>query len=361
MNALTTFEERHNMADNASCTETVLGNDSSPADEAGEVEGRATVKVASVQASSIFGDVTANINKFSDLCREAAAAGAKIIVLPETSLSGYLSQDLETNWCLPDRENRYPRGAHPSTVAQAADGPIVQHFCSLARELQCYITVPFLEVEKSEEDEEEEEKEEHGDKTTLQERFYNSVTLAGPNGNVCAHYRKNFPWPHPERSWATAGTDVAVFDTEYGRVGLAICFDIHSILVKYARHKIWALLYPIAWVGNPESWFLADFPSRLRQVSCPHFVVGCNWSTDEPQKWPGAGFSTHYAPYGELISATAHSTGSQIVYSMLATETSGRLPPPGRPGLDLDKYAAWTSMQMMRESPSRSASIPKKE
>lgn len=51
-------------------------------------------------------------------------------------------------------------------------------------------------------------------------------------------------------SWATAGTQVACYDTEYGRVGLAICFDIHTMLEKYKPHNLWTLLYPIACMIN---------------------------------------------------------------------------------------------------------------
>jgi predicted amidohydrolase len=315
------------------------------------MERSSTVVVASLQASSAFGSVEANTSKFTALCRQAAAAGAKILVLPETSISGYLSEDLSRNWCLPGRANRYPVGVHPCTVAQDAAGPIVQHFCTLAFELQCYITVPFLEVVHAGPASSDSDGECSQEASAREDLFYNSISLVGPKGTVCAHYRKNFPWPHPERSWATPGTDVAVFDTEYGRVGLAVCYDIHGILVKYARHKIWVLLHCVAWVGSPKSWFLHDLPSRLRQVSCPHYIVGCNWATDVQQQWPGAGYSTHYGPYGEVLASAQADIGSEILYSTISTACSsgGRLPASGCPGLDLDKYAAWTSMQMVRE------------
>src|SRR5215212_3793494 len=60
-----------------------------------------TVKVAAVQCSSELGDVAGNRKKLTALVEEAAANGAKIVVLPETSVTGYLSQDLKTNWQVP--------------------------------------------------------------------------------------------------------------------------------------------------------------------------------------------------------------------------------------------------------------------
>ncbi|MHC4471468.1 MAG: nitrilase-related carbon-nitrogen hydrolase, partial [Planctomycetota bacterium] len=53
-----------------------------------------TVKVAAVQCSSRLGDSRLNSEKLTALVREAAANGAKIVVLPEASITGYLSQDL---------------------------------------------------------------------------------------------------------------------------------------------------------------------------------------------------------------------------------------------------------------------------
>lgn len=86
--------------------------------------------------------------------------GAKIIVLPECALTGYLSQDLKTNWHVPEKPlhqcvvldvaifhffRRFV-GLDPSSIAQTVPGPITKIFCSVARKMGCYITVPFVEV-----------------------------------------------------------------------------------------------------------------------------------------------------------------------------------------------------------------------
>src|SRR5262245_5260390 len=63
----------------------------------------ATVKVAAIQCSSDLGAIEANREKLTKLIEEAAGNGAKIIVLPEAAVTGYLSQDLLTNWQLPGR------------------------------------------------------------------------------------------------------------------------------------------------------------------------------------------------------------------------------------------------------------------
>ncbi|AIE85718.1 carbon-nitrogen hydrolase family protein [Fimbriimonas ginsengisoli] len=259
----------------------------------------ATVKVAAIQCSSVMGEVEANRKKLLGLVEQAAKNGAKIVVLPEASITGYLSQDLRTNWHL----DGWPiepsfRGRDPEQFAEAVDGESTKQFAAAAKRLGIYVTVPFVEKDGA--------------------KYYNTVCLAAPTGKIVAHYRKLTPWPVPEKSWATKGDrDVQTYDTEYGRVGLAICFDIHTILDRLKPKKIWALLYPIAWVSpsHPADWFWHILPGRLRAYG--HYVVGANWSVDEPQPWFGYGFSTIYSPKGEIL-ATSHSLyGNDILYADL--------------------------------------------
>src|SRR5581483_3505423 len=202
-----------------------------------------TVKVAAVQCSSDLGNVAANTKKLSALVKEAASNGAKIVVLPETAVTGYLSQDLKTNWHVPTWpiEKQF-EGLDPAKHAEEVPGPSTRHFCKLAKELGIYLTIPLLEVDQ---------------KGAGGPRYFNTVCLANPKGELVAHYRKLTPWPYPEKSWATPGDrGVQTYDTEFGRVGLGICFDIHTILEKYQGKGLWALLYPIAWVDSehPADW-----------------------------------------------------------------------------------------------------------
>lgn len=266
----------------------------------------ATVKVAAIQCSSDLGAVEANRAKLMKLTEEAAGKGAKFIVLPEAAITGYLSQDLKTNWQLKD----WPiepdfKGKDPKGFAENVPGPSTKAFADLAKRLKVYITVPLLEFVESK------------DETP---KYYNTVCLVSPKGEMVAHYRKLTPWPFPEKSWATKGDrDVQTYDTEYGRVGLAICFDIHTILEKYKPKKIWTLLYPIAWVAgsHPADWFYHTLPSRIKPYG--YNVVGANWSVDKPQPWFGYGFSTIYGSDGKILATANSLLGTTIVYADLKT------------------------------------------
>jgi predicted amidohydrolase len=283
-----------------------------------------TVKVAAVQCSSDLGAVEANRKKLTTLCEEAAANGAKIIVLPEAAVTGYLSQDLHTNWRLKGRPiERAYEGKDPLPFAETVPGPSTDHFAALAKRLGVYVTVPLVEVDRAPVP----ESADAPPKDAQSPRLFNTVCLVSPEGKLVAHYRKLTPWPYPEKSWATPGDrGVQVYDTEYGRVGLAICFDIHTILPKYQPHHIWALLYPIAWVdgAHPAEWFWHTLPQRVAPFG--HYVIGANWSVDRRQPWTGYGFSTIIGPGGEVVASAKSLHGSEIVYATIPTAGAAAAP-----------------------------------
>lgn len=271
-----------------------------------------SVKVAAIQCSSDLGDIAGNRKKLTGLVEQAAEHGAKIVVLPEAAITGYLSQDLSTNWHVKGwpLEQAF-QGKDPLPFAETVPGPSTRHFGALARKLGIYLTVPLVELEAAAGQEDVPAKDPH---------LYNTVCLVAPTGEIVAHYRKLTPWPYPEKSWATPGDrGVQTYDTEYGRVGLGICFDIHTILEKYQPKKIWALLYPIAWVDDehPAEWFYHLLPARV--AAFHHYVIGANWSVDKQVKWRGFGFSEIIAPDGSIVSAARSLHGSEIVYADIPT------------------------------------------
>jgi predicted amidohydrolase len=271
-----------------------------------------TVKVAAVQCSSDLGQVAVNTLKLTALIEEAAGSGAKIVVLPETAVTGYLSQDLSTNWHVAGKPlDRDFMGIDPAQYAEPVPGASTKHFAALADKLDIYLTIPLLEVDHKEGPE--------------KPRYFNTVCLANPAGKLVAHYRKLTLWPRPEKSWATAGDrGTQTFDTEYGRVGLGICFDIHTILEKYQDQNLWALLYPIAWVDSehPAEWFFHKLPDRVKPFR--HHVIGTNWSVDQPQNWRGYGFSVIISNEGRVVSSAKSLFGSEIVYADLTTAPKER-------------------------------------
>lgn len=191
-------------------------------------------------------------------------------------------------------------GVDVDRVARAVPAPATHHFAKLANELNIYLTIPLVERSVS----------------GVEARYFNSVVLADPDGTLVGHYRKLSPWP--EQSWATDGDrGIAVIETPYGRVGLAVCFDVHTVFEMYADQDLWTLLYPIAWVdeAHPAEWFWHTLPEPLEGMDSS--VVGENWSVDRSQEWRGYGFSLIYAPDGRLVETARSLYGDEIIYADL--------------------------------------------
>lgn len=63
--------------------------------------------------------------------------------------------------------------------------------------------------------------------------IYNAACVCGPEG-IIGTYRK-IHLPYPETYWGTRGSQPFVFDTEWGPVGISICYDTYCYpeLIRY--------------------------------------------------------------------------------------------------------------------------------
>jgi predicted amidohydrolase len=245
-----------------------------------------TVSVAAVQCPSVFGDPEKNRKALADQIRNAAYGGAQIVVLPETSVTGYMSEDLKKTWQVEKRElSEGLEGVDPSKAAETVPGPSTRFFGQLADEYGVYLTVPLLEVDP---------------KTG---HYFNTSVLLGPDGKILIHYRKRNPWRWAEKGWATDGNlGNPVVDTPWGRLGVLICFDIHKQAAVMKEKKIDTLLYSIAWVEDKGSeWFAKELPAVAKKNGFN--IVAANWTvTRNPGTlWYGYGQSRVIDKDGKIL------------------------------------------------------------
>lgn len=141
-------------------------------------------------------DVKENIEKASELIREAAAQGAQVILPPELFERPYFCQ-----------ERRYEYYGYARTPEE---NDAVIHMKKLAKELETVIPVSFYEA---------------GD----HRQMFNSVAVIDADGSVRGIYRKtHIPDDHyyQEKFYFTPGdTGFRVFQTRFGTIGIGICWD----------------------------------------------------------------------------------------------------------------------------------------
>jgi len=259
-----------------------------------------TVMAAAIQCASKFGDPKGNRVRIKRAVSGAAEWGAKIVVLPETAITGYMSSDIKTAWQVPGRKlSDDLKGVDPKDAAETVPGESTKFFAPLAEQYGIYLTVPLLEVDR---------------KT---KKYYNTSVLLGPDGRILIHYRKRNPWMWAEKGWAEPGNlGNPVVDTPFGRLGLLICFDVHDQFKVMSKLKIDTLLYSIAWVDDAGSdWFSVQLPSRGRE--CGFNVIGANWTVPKNPKpaWHGYGKSLIVSSKGKILAKAANDLAEETVYA----------------------------------------------
>lgn len=219
-------------------------------------------KVATVQFEPVMFEKERNIARLLELCEQAAAAGAKLIVTPEMGTTGY---------CWFDRAEVRP-------YVERIPGPTTDRFAALARKHDCYIVVGMPEVDED-------------------DIYFNSAVLVGPDGIVGRH-RKTHPYIS-EPKWAAAGDlHNQVFDTPIGRIALLICMDIH--FVETARLMALGGADVICHISN---WLAERTPapywiSRAFENGC--YVIESNrWGLERTVQFSGG--SCVIAPDGQVI------------------------------------------------------------
>lgn len=149
-----------------------------------------TFKVAAVEFNPEFMEFDKNISGAVAMAEEAAKNGAKLIVLPEAAISGYIYRDLEQ--FLP----------YMDTVP----GKTTDALAKVTATYNCYIAIGIAEIDND---------------TGL---TYNTGALIGPKGYI-GKYRKNGLNPSDVLWFVPGNTGYPVFDTELGRITMIICYD----------------------------------------------------------------------------------------------------------------------------------------
>jgi predicted amidohydrolase len=99
--------------------------------------------------------------------------------------------------------------------------------------------------------------------------LYNTTYYIDKTGTIRGKYRKVNLW-HPERTYLTPGNGSCVFDTQHGRVGLIICWDLISpeVFRSMLRQDVEIVICPSYWCLEDASVGLIHEPnSEIKLVN----------------------------------------------------------------------------------------------
>ncbi len=143
-------------------------------------------------------DKAHNLDSATRLVRRAADLGARLVGLPENF-----------SWMGPEAER--------APAAESLEGPTLTRMAELARERRVTLLAGSI-LEQG----------------APGGRLYNTTVVFGPDGSRLAVYRKIHLFdvdvgdgtPYRESAAVAPGEEVVVADTEVGRLGLSICYDL---------------------------------------------------------------------------------------------------------------------------------------
>jgi predicted amidohydrolase len=169
------------------------------------------------QIFSLDGDREGNFVRIENAVDQAKGAGAEIICFPETVILGWVNSD-----------------AHKR--AHAIPGKDSTRLCRLAKDYQAHLCLGLAEKEGN--------------------NLYDSVLLIDDKGKILLKHRKINLLSELMNPPYTAGKDVDVVETGFGKIGLLICADTHKdeILNRMALLKPDLLLVPYGYAAEENQW-----------------------------------------------------------------------------------------------------------
>jgi predicted amidohydrolase len=150
-------------------------------------------KIALAQIAPAATDKTGNLKLIAKTAVLAGKKGADLVIFPELSLTGYVVKD------------------QIYTLAETIPGPSTRALEKVAKQTRTHIIFGMPEVSEK-----------------TQATLYNAAVLIGPDGLV-GKYRKMYLPTHSvfeEKRYFRPGYVATALNTELGKIGLIICYDI---------------------------------------------------------------------------------------------------------------------------------------
>jgi predicted amidohydrolase len=185
-----------------------------------------------VRAVSIGFKPGISLEQIAELVDKEGARGADIIALPETC-----------------------RGQN-DTSQEGLDGPTISTVARLASEHRTYVVCPIDRKNR--------------------DRRLNSAVLIDRRGQIAGIYDKMYPFfeEFANRPAVQPGQAVAVFPTDFGRIGLAICFDVNWAAPWQRLSDLGAEL--VIW----PSAYSAGKSLQARAIDYNYYVMSATWTPD---------------------------------------------------------------------------------
>jgi predicted amidohydrolase len=235
-------------------------------------------------------DVAKSVELHLSYIEEAAAAGADLVVFPETSIQGY-----PANFSVMEAEADIKKMYEVAELVPG--GPSVDAIADKAREKGIHVIYGLTEA---------------SDRPGV---VYNTMVLTGPDGYI-GKFRKVHVGLSEQMVWRT-GDDWPVFETPFGRIGMLICYDkafpesCRELTLRGADILVMSTAWPLMpghGTGTDNLWVQQyDAFERVRAMENGRWFVSSNF-IGELGGIEFFGMSQIINPVGEVVATTGTET-----------------------------------------------------
>jgi nitrilase len=199
-----------------------------------------TIRVAAIQAEPIVLDREATVEKACQLISEAAAAGAKLIVLPELFIPTYVNSIVWgrglSKFGAPAGKRAWARLWNNSVEIPSVTTEVLSQAASDAK-----VTVVIGLNER----------------TAQTSTLYNTLLFIGPDGRLLGKHRKLMPTSHERMIHGQGdGSTLQVFDTPVGKVGGLICAENWMPQARYALYSMGEQIHVAPTADDRETFLI---------------------------------------------------------------------------------------------------------
>ncbi|MFR3522969.1 MAG: carbon-nitrogen hydrolase family protein, partial [Clostridia bacterium] len=141
-------------------------------------------------------------------------------------------------------------------------------------------------------------------------KIYNTSFVFNRHGKKIAKHRKIHLFDidikgkqtFKESDTLSPGDDVTVFDSEFGKIGLCICYDLRfpelARLMVNKGAKVIIVPASFNMTTGPAHWHLMF---RSRAVDNQIYTIGCSPASDYNSSYVSYGHSLIVSPFGEVL------------------------------------------------------------
>ena len=231
---------------------------------------RAPVTAACVQVEPAIFDRAGTIDRVAERTAEAAAAGAGLVVFPETFIPAYPSSvwaKALAGWGEPGAKEAFAL-LHRESLE--LPGPDADRLAGIAREHGAWLVIGVNEVDPA-----------------RPGTLYNSLLYYSPAGELALHHRKLVPTNHERLVWGPGdGRGLRAIETPIGRLGGLICWENYMPLARFSLYESGIEIYIASTADDGDSWQATlrhiALESRTFVISPCHFQRASSYPDDFP-------------------------------------------------------------------------------